>query len=42
MCLILSNLILVSTVYDAQEQMKLAGKELKAIGLLTMPYLDCF
>ena len=33
MCLILSNLILVSTVFDAHQQMKLAGKELKAIGL---------
>ena len=33
MCLILSNLILVSTVCDAHQQMKLAGKELKAIGL---------
>ena len=33
MCLILSNLILVSTVCDAYQQMKLAGKELKAIGL---------
>ena len=33
MCLILSNLILVSTVSDAYQQMKLAGKELKAIGL---------
>ena len=33
MCLILSNLIFVSTVYDAHQQMKLAGKELKAIGL---------
>ena len=30
MCLILSNLILVSTVCDAHQQMKLAGKELKA------------
>ena len=29
----LSNLILVSTVCDAHQQMKLAGKELKAIGL---------
>ena len=33
MCLILSNLILVSTVCDAHQQMKLAGKKLKAIGL---------
>ena len=33
MCLILSNLILVSTVCNAHQQMKLAGKELKAIGL---------
>ena len=29
MCLTLSNLILVSTVCDAHQQMKLAGKELK-------------
>ena len=29
MCLILSGLILVSTVCDAHQQMKLAGKELK-------------
>ena len=29
----LSGLILVSTVCDAHQQMKLAGKELKAIGL---------
>ena len=35
MCLILSNLILVETVWDAHQQMKLAVKELKAkaIGL---------